>query len=136
MFYQQDWMMRQIEIIVEALLRILFHKTPVKTELNGEQMSLTGVKQVLLEKLRAYIREGRFCEAEDLLYEKLDLNDHEILAATIQFYGELNALSDEELEAHNFSREEILTGLTDVCKRYGLSEVELFAGQSFDEIEK
>lgn len=94
------------------------------------------MKQVLLEKLRAYIREGRFCEAEDLLYEKLDLNDHEILAAAIQFYGELNALSDEELEAHNFSREEILTGLTDVCKRYGLSEVELFAGQSFDEIEK
>lgn len=60
---------------------------------------------------------------EDLLYERLDPDDRDGLAAALRFYSALNALPDAELEARNFPRDEILSGLTDVCRRCGLEDV-------------
>ena len=69
------------------------------------------------------VRAGELCAAEDLLYERLDPDDRDGLAAALRFYSALNALPDAELEARNFPRDEILSGLTDVCRRCGLEDV-------------
>ena len=36
------------------------------------------------------------------------------------FYADINKLSDEELEEHNFSRKEILDGIRDICAIYNI----------------
>ncbi len=43
-----------------------------------------------------------------------------MLAAALDFYRQANALTDGELEAQGFTREELLEGLSQVAKRYGL----------------
>ena len=44
------------------------------------------------------VRAGELCAAEDLLYERLDPDDRDGLAAALRFYSALNALPDAELK--------------------------------------
>lgn len=121
--YHQDWLMRQIEIIAETLARMLFQKTPARREDVVLQQKNGAPGAELTETLLAMVRAGELCAAEDLLYERLDPDDRGGLAAALCFYSALNALSDAELEAQNFSRDEILSGLEDVCQLFGLEDV-------------
>lgn len=121
--YHQDWLMRQIEIIAETLARVVFRKAPARRAEIVLQQKSGAPGAELTETLLAMVRAGELCTAEDLLYERLDPNDRDGLAAALCFYSALNALPDAELEARNFPRDEILSGLTDVCRRYGLEDV-------------
>ena len=119
MFMQQDWLMRQIEIMTMAIARILFGKdgeeTVLKEELGQEQSA------VLKKRLDGLLKEGRLGEAEDLLFFELDETDKSILAVAIDFYQQANTMSDGELEAQGFTRSELWEGLGEVVERYGLT---------------
>jgi len=73
--------------------------------------------------LRDLTEKCKINEAENLLFEMLDSdnNDHFVLA--IDFYKRLNSLSDNDLEQADFSREEIIKGLGEVCSIFGYSEL-------------
>jgi hypothetical protein len=45
--------------------------------------------------------------------------DPEALTAGLRFYSDLNLLSDETLRRCNFPRDEILSGLRELCETYG-----------------
>ena len=79
---------------------------------------ITGNELYLL--LSALVRQGKLCQAEDLLFEALEDPGQMVLDAALRFYQDLNALSDETLEAQGFSREEILEGLQHVCDIFGI----------------
>ena len=49
--------------------------------------------------------------------------DRSRLKTGLLFYYSLNGKTDEFLEEHNFSREEIMTGIQDLADRYGLSGI-------------
>lgn len=72
------------------------------------------------EELDRLLRQGQLGRAEDLLFEHLAPEDRGALSAALDFYRRANALTDAELEARDFTREELLEGLTEVSKRYGL----------------
>ena len=90
MFIQQDWLMRQIEMMVSTVLRL--------AGLELSQESAQG------EELRQHLKPG----------------DKDALAAALGFYQQANALTDAELEAQDFTREELMEGLEQAVKRYGL----------------
>ena len=58
-------------------------------------------------------------EAEDLLYSAVEDGDLEALTAGLRFYNDLNLLSDETLQRCDFPRDEILSGLKELCIAYG-----------------
>lgn len=114
MFYQDDWFMRQIEMFISALLGLFpGNKDEKQDEFTSE--TVTGES----EKLKNMIENGDLCGAEDRLFEMLSPDFKDGLYIAAEFYRELNNFSDEELESHNFSREEIKDGLLSVCKIYG-----------------
>ena len=115
----QDWMMRQIETMTLAIARIMFQKDTAEYEIHGSQAALTAADS-LHASLNALLREGRIAEGEDLLFSALDEDDPALLEAAVDFYFRLNLLSDQELEAGNFSRQEIEEGLHDVMEQYGV----------------
>jgi hypothetical protein len=45
--------------------------------------------------------------------------DPEALTAGLRFYSDLNRLSDETLQRCDFPRDEILSGLRELCEAYG-----------------
>lgn len=125
MFVQQDWLMRQIEMMVSTILRLLSLEASRDSALpEGSRQSGSGDRQggsgQLAQALTSLLRQGQLGKAEDLLFEHLDPEDEGVLAAALDFYRQANALTDGELEAQGFTREELLEGLSQVAKRYGL----------------
>ena len=119
MYYHEDWLMRQIETMVSAIISVIFQTSP-KSEDIGTEIKLTDtVDSGRRNTLIAFLQEGKICEAENWLYENIDENDISWLYTAVYFYSEINKLSDEYLAAHDFSREEIESGLSEVCGLYG-----------------
>ncbi|WP_294552025.1 DUF6483 family protein [uncultured Pseudoflavonifractor sp.] len=115
----QDWMMRQIETLTLAIAKIMFQKDTAEYEPHGGQEVLTAADS-LHAALNALLREGRIADGEDLLFSALDGDDSSLLEVAVDFYFRLNLLSDQALEAGNFSRQEIEEGLHDVMDLYGV----------------
>ena len=115
MIYQKDWLMRQIESMIAAILHFLSH--------SSKQDHDVQISQSLSDEIDYFLERGDICGAENWIYENLDDQDIQWLRISVCFYGKLNSYSDEYLEEHNFSREEIISGLTDVSERFGFGHI-------------
>ena len=119
MYYHEDWLMRQIETMVSAIISVIFQTSP-KSEDIGTEIKITDtVDSGRRDTVIAFLQEGKICEAENWLYENINENDISWLYTAVYFYSEINKLSDEYLAAHDFSREEIESGLSEICVLYG-----------------
>lgn len=118
MFYEQDWVMKQIRLLVRFVARAVFKKdTAEYKELIEESLAGTDI---LHRELMIFLEEGRICEAENHLFENIDKTEKSHLALALDFYERLNLLSDEELEKADFSREEVKEGLNNALGLFGL----------------
>lgn len=121
MIYEEDWMMRQINMMARMLAQLaLGEDTSVRYDLHREIKPGEAAGD-LRSMLTVMIAQGRYGEAEDLLYDSIRPDHPEDLKLGIDFYTNLNCLPDEALEAGNFPREEIQSGLEDLSKFYGIS---------------
>ena len=119
MYYHEDWLMRQIETMVSAIISVIFQTSP-KSEDIGTEIKITDtVDSGRRDMIIAFLQAGKICEAENWLYENMNENDISWLYTAVYFYSEINKLSDEYLAAHDFSREEIESGLSEACGLYG-----------------
>ncbi len=119
MYFQKDWLMRQIEDMCRIIVKILFGKDYKKYEIVDEtHLSETDLWYTQLMALTA---QKRLCEAEDLLFDSIDPANPSHMAIALDFYQTINTLSDEELENADFSREEIRDGLKQLTVLRGLN---------------
>lgn len=116
MIYQKDWLMRQIESIISAIMNFLS-----RTDQGKENTS--EVMQIGNQEIDRFLSKGDICAAEDWLYENMDVSDLSWLPIAAHFYSEINTLSDTYLIEHNFPREEISSGLMYVCEQYGFRDI-------------
>lgn len=116
MFYEKDWILRQINMLVQFVARTVFHKNTVEYEIEDEQ-NLTNT-DLLYNRIKALLTENKICEAENILFDNLDDKNPGYLALALDFYQTINKLSDQELEEHNFSRQEINDGLREIIYQH------------------
>ena len=107
MDFNQDWFMRNIEMLSEGVARKLLQK-PKHEEFVEE---LPGGDDPVWWQLRALLAKQEFCAAEDLLREYLRPGDPACLPLAEDFYRELGKHDDSALLAHGFSRREVAEGL-------------------------
>lgn len=111
--------MRQIEMMISTVLRLL------DIELSQDSVPPEELRQSgsggLEQELTCLLQKRQLGKAEDLLFEHLSPGDKRALITTLDFYRQANALSDAELEAQDFTREELLEGLHQAVKRCGLN---------------
>ena len=117
---QDDFILRQIREMIHAVMSMLFQVNA--SELSPEVIEDASARTVL-EELLALTDEGRIDEAENQLYEMTCDSDRQNLEIGLLFYYNLNGKDDDFLEVHNFSREEIMTGIQDLADRYQLSGI-------------
>ena len=118
MYFQKDYLMRQIEDMVRFIAKVLFGKDLFKYEIIDEA-NLTQT-DMLYANLMALVSQRKLCEAEDLLYESIESGNADHARIALDFYDTINALSDDELESSNFSREEIKDGLKQITAILGV----------------
>ena len=117
--YRNDWVMRQIKMTAQAIAQIVFRKKTALYEIVDEAR-ITDT-DLLHKELLALLDDLKINEAENLLYERIDINDLIYLLVAVDFYNRLNSLDDETLEKCNFSRNEIESGMNTIQGIYGIS---------------
>ena len=117
---QDDFILRQIREMVHAVMKMMFQVS--ESELTPEVIE-DSTARTTLENLIALTDEGKIDEAENQLYEMTCDGDRQNLEIGLLFYYNLNGKDDDFLEVHNFSREEIMTGIQDLADRYQLSGI-------------
>ncbi|HWQ59060.1 MAG TPA: DUF6483 family protein [Clostridia bacterium] len=115
---RQDWIMRQIEALIQFVARLIFKKDAIAYEIADPQS--LGETDLLHRRLLELIAQNDFCAAEDLLHREYASDDEGHILLALDFYQRLNDIDDGRLEAHDFSREEIHDGLRDILRRSGI----------------
>lgn len=118
MDYEQDYVMRLIKQMMQALAKIIFKKTD-EEEIN-ETILTTGPEGGKEIDLFHMADNGQINEAENLLYEHLDTSDMSQLRNAFAFYEHINEYQNDFLEEHNYSREEVLEGIKNISEEFGV----------------
>lgn len=115
MVEEKDYYMRVVHELVRTLIRLVFRKEIDKDE--EKMVPLEVLEQY--KKLTAMIDDGQINEAENLLLDGMEVDSGAYFELTLLFYEKLNAKTDEFLEEHDYSREEVLDGIKYVVDFYG-----------------
>ena len=121
--YEQDWIMRQIQMLVRFIAKLIYGKDTVEYQVTeaAEQGDMSET-DLLFYEIERLLADSKICEAEDLLFDRLNISK-KYLELAVDFYQKINEFSDDDLENANFSREEIQSGLKEIMKIFGLSDL-------------
>ena len=112
--FEQDYVMRLIKEMVRAILKLLFN---IDTDSPSAELLEDVKEQQTLDELLDMVDNGFI---KNKIYEITEEGKKTDLEMALLFYSSLNDKSDEFLEAHNYSRDEIKAGLKDITVRYGV----------------
>lgn len=115
--FEQDYIMRLINEMVRALLKIIFN---IDTASPLAEVLKDSEEEQTLNELINMVDAGFINEAENRLYDITEARKMKDLKVALLFYSYLNNKSDEYLEEHDFSRDEVKSGLIYFSKRYGV----------------
>ena len=115
--FEQDYVMRLIKEMVRAILKLLFN---IDTDSPSAELLEDAKEQQTLDELLDMVDNGFINEAENKIYEITEEGEKTDLEMALLFYSYLNDKSDDFLEAHNYSRDEIKAGLKAITARYGV----------------
>lgn len=112
--------MRLIREMVRVILKLVFN---IDTESPTVDLLADEEEKQMLDALLAMIDAGDINNAENQLYEIVSGGGMEKLKMALLFYSYLNDKSDDFLTEHDFSREEIKSGIKDMVSMYGLNSM-------------
>lgn len=115
MFEEKDYYMRIVHELVRMLIRLVFNKDIDRDE--EEAVPLEVLEKY--KKLISMIDDGQINEAENLLLDGLEPDSRAYFELALMFYEKLNGKTDEFLEEHDYSREEVTDGIKYVADFYG-----------------
>ena len=127
--FENDFIMREIENFTKFAIQVLFRKKNSREDITIVQ-ELDGKSNSLKENLHTMVIEGKINEAENVLFDAIEKDPiADNLAVAIDFYHELSTLNRDFLESCHFTENEILEGLHEVQKIYGIDPdlLDLFA---------
>ncbi len=113
---KDDWAMNQILGFAKLLAKIKLDRDTTDYRVSGDPET-----DFLYFRLSEMLQNGLFNEAENLLFDEMDSGNANYLELAVDFYCRLNEMSDRDLEASGFSREEIDDGLKETARIFGVS---------------
>ena len=116
----EDYIVRMIRDMGRLLARVMGSGALEPGTAEEAEALASGDGVPLLEELKDLCGRGEINQAENLLFERLDFSDPSTFPIALEFYQHLNRFSDRELEAWDYSREEIYEGLRDCALEYGV----------------
>ncbi len=119
--FENDYIMKQIELMTNFLAKLIFGKESPEYKLKYDLQGSASDEELLYLRLVKMIDDGEINEAENLLFENIEREPRaEYLEIAIDFYDRLGRLDNKALDDADFSRAEVLEGLENVKKLYGI----------------
>lgn len=123
--FEDDYLLRLIKEMVRTVLKLVFN-----LELKDDDPVSVVFESENAEKMLYLLTDladlGFIDDAENQLYDfTQNSKDMEALKVALLFYSHLNQMDNEFLEDHDYSREEIVSGVKDVLERYHLERYHL-----------
>lgn len=112
---KEDYLVKKIKQIVYILLTPLLNKdiTNIKMEILVDEKVIS---------LKDMIDNKKINEAENILFDNIDINKKEDFYLCLLFYDYLNKKDNNFLKESNFSRKEIEEGLFEICEIFGYTD--------------
>ena len=117
MGFQDDWVMRQVDMIARFVSQLIFKKQEVTYQIT-DMNNLTDIDETYLE-LNDLIEEKKLCEAEDKLFDNVQFSDRYV-ELSVDFYQKLNKMTDQQLEDADFGRDEVYDGFIEIMTLLGI----------------
>lgn len=114
---EKDYIMRMIKEMIRVLMSVALGKKYTLVEM--EQISKYEVSGMKLNQLFDLIDQGEIDKAENILLDGIDYGNIEQLTVATLFYQYLSEKSDDFLQEHDFSKEEVLDGINMLMKNSG-----------------
>ena len=119
MYEEKDYILRLIHEIIRMLIKLISGQ-----EIEAKQdICFSSENEEVYYKLIRMIDDGEIDLAENILIEKLSLNDKQYFQLSLLFYEYLNEKDNSFLSNHNFSRKEIFDGLKNIADICGYGSV-------------
>lgn len=120
MSIQDDWLLQQIQQTINLIIELV-NGTNSEVLITDTRLDSSGETKLLEQQLSTLASGYKLSEAEDLLFEKIDQDNIEHLNVGLNFYNQLNTLTDKQLDNASFPRPEIMDGLHDLLDIYELT---------------
>jgi len=117
--YEQDYIMRIIQEIVRALMKLLFNIDSVGSPSCYLENEAT---QNQYNELIRLVDQQKINEAENKLYKILETDEKENLKLSLLFYDYVNNFDENYLREADYSRAEIELGIKTVAGMYGYED--------------
>jgi len=121
--------MRIIRDTVRFVCTVVLGKTEPVVDIDCMEKATVGTvppSTLMYAEMMKMVEQGDINGAEDLLYERLDTTDTGYLEAGLAFYHKLTELSDDDLESNDYSREEVLDGVHELSRMFGIEGLDQF----------
>ncbi|MBS6159846.1 MAG: hypothetical protein KIC52_01135 [Firmicutes bacterium] len=123
MDYEQDYVMRMIRDLARALALLIFGKKDIRYEIPEEKERTE--EDNLYARLLQMADRGEINEAENILLTEFPKESSNYVIMAADFYQHIAEYSDEFLEEHNYSRDEILEGMESIAQEYGILDKDI-----------
>ncbi len=118
--FEQDYIMRQIQQIIQILMKIIF-----KIDTQSPEVFLIkeiGKREQADDMLRN-IDSGNIAEAEQMLFTTIKNRTLDDLLVALVFYSHLNEKDDDFFETNNYSRSYVENSIKRLLSEYGLEHL-------------
>ena len=120
MHIEQDYVMWRIHQLIEVLLGDIFKG---KEKVLEENINKSQEQTEKYDKMKMLVDNYEINQAENLLFDNIDIDNIEDLKLALLFYQYVNDKDNEFLKKSNYSREEIEQGIKDIAKKYGYENI-------------
>ena len=117
--FKEDYIERHMQLIAISLAKTIFNKEQIVHELTDPYRNADTNE--LHKRLMDLLADGKINEAENLLFEAIEINstfDYDYVRIALDFYLKLDQYNDNYLELCQFSRKEIETGWNEITKLF------------------
>lgn len=118
---QDDYIIRQIGATIEYIAETVLARKKEEYDISIGNPDEIDDSKLNIMYLCRLVDSGEINIAENLLFDRIEEHKTvETLEMGLRFYVYINSKSDRFLDEHDFSRQEIVDGLNDLQKEYGL----------------
>lgn len=118
--FEQDYIMRQIQQIIQILMKIIFKIDTASPE--TFLIKEIGKREQAYDMLRN-IDSGNIAEAEQMLFTTIKNRTLDDLLVALVFYSHLNEKDDDFFETNNYSRSYVENSIKRLLSEYGLEHL-------------